>query len=91
MDVLNHSPGCPLEVRLGSPLDVILGCSQDVGSGCPRNGQIGSLGDILGTLRGTSSGRPGDQYLPAGYNIKIDGKNFLDRPMNDDTKTYENI
>ena len=25
------------------------------------------------------------------YNIMIDGKNFFDQPINDDTKTYENI
>ena len=26
-----------------------------------------------------------------GYNVKIDGRNFLDRPINNDLKTYENI
>ena len=25
------------------------------------------------------------------YNVKIDGKNIFDEPINDDTKTYENI
>ena len=64
------SQGRSLKVRLGRPLDVILGRPQDVKSGHPRefrlgrprDGQIGPLGDVLGT----SSGRPGDQYLPAG-------------------------
>ena len=36
-----------------------------------------------------------EYYLPKleikGYNVKTDGKNFFDRPINDDTKTYENI
>ena len=30
--------------------DVRLGCSQDVRCGRPHDGQIGSLGDVLGTL-----------------------------------------
>ena len=34
-------------------------------------------------------------YLPKvktkDYNVKIDGKNFFDQPINNDTKTYENI
>ena len=42
--------GRPLKVRLGRPLDVILGRSQDVKLGRPWGGQIGPLGDILGTL-----------------------------------------
>ena len=25
------------------------------------------------------------------YNVKIDGKNFFDQPINNDNKTYENI
>ena len=25
------------------------------------------------------------------YNFKVDGKNFFDQPINNDTKTYENI
>ena len=25
------------------------------------------------------------------YNVKIDGKNFFDQPINNDTKTYENV
>ena len=25
------------------------------------------------------------------YNLKIDGKSFSDQPINNDTKTYENI
>ena len=25
------------------------------------------------------------------YNVKIDGRNFFDQPITDDTKTYENI
>ena len=25
------------------------------------------------------------------YNVKIDGRNFFDQPINDDRKTYENI
>ena len=51
------SQGRPLNVRLGRPLDVISGRPQDVRSGRPRYGQIGSLGDVLGTLVG---GRPRD-------------------------------
>ena len=34
-------------------------------------------------------------YLPKveikDYNVKINGKNFFDQPINNDTKTYENI
>ena len=36
-----------------------------------------------------------EYYLPKleikSYNVKIDGKILFDRPINDDTKTYENI
>ena len=36
-----------------------------------------------------------EYYLPKAeiksYNIKIDDKNFFDEPVNNDTKTYENI
>ena len=36
-----------------------------------------------------------EYYLPKveikSYNVKIDGKNFFDQPVNNDTKTYENI
>ena len=35
-----------------TPQDIILGRSRDIRSGCPRDGQIGSLGDVLGTLEG---------------------------------------
>ena len=38
---ISTSQGRPLEVRLGFPLDVILGGLQD--------GQVESLGDVLGT------------------------------------------
>ena len=35
-----------------------------------------------------------EYYLPKveikDYNVKIDGKNFFDQPINNDTKTYEN-
>ena len=63
----------PLNVRLGRPLDVVTGSHQDVRSEHPldvrsgrsQDGQLRSLGDVLGRWRGTSSGRPGDQYLPA--------------------------
>ena len=48
-----------MNVRLGLLLDVISGCPHDVRLGRPRDGQIGSLGDVLGTLEG-------GQYLPAG-------------------------
>ena len=66
--------GLPMNVGLRRPLDVISGCPQDVRKGRsrdvrpgrPQDGQIGSLVDVLGTLEGTSTGRPGDQYLPAG-------------------------
>ena len=71
------SLGRPLDVRLGRPVDVIsrrpqdvqLGRPRGVSSGRPRDCQIGPLGDVLGTLDGDvlgmSSGRPGDQHLPA--------------------------
>ena len=45
------SQGPPLNVRLGRPLDVISGCPLDIRSGLPRDGQIESLGDVLGTLK----------------------------------------
>ena len=36
-----------------------------------------------------------NNYLPKveikDYNVKIDGKNFFDQPINNDTKIYENI
>ena len=36
-----------------------------------------------------------EYYLPKveikDYNVKIDGKNFFDQPINNDTKTYESI
>ena len=57
------SQGLPFNVRFGYPLDVI--------SGRPQDDQIESLGDVLGTLGGTSSGRPGDQYLPAGRSFVL--------------------
>ena len=45
----------------------------------------------------TESGRTSysNYYLPKvemkGYNVMIDGKNFLDQPINNDYKTYEII
>ena len=39
----------PLDVISGRPWDVRLEHRRDVGSGRPRDGQIGSLGDVLGT------------------------------------------
>ena len=77
-------PGRPLNVRLRRPLDVILGrpqdvrlqCPRDVRSGRPRDGQIGSSGVVLRTLEGTYSGRPGDQYLPAGNIVRKSKKYF---------------
>ena len=50
------SQGRPLNVRLRRPLDVISGRPQNVRLGRPRDGQIGSLGDVLGTLEGMSWG-----------------------------------
>ena len=50
------SQGRPVDVRLGRPLDVITGRPQDVRSGRPWAGQIGSLGDVLGTLQGNVLG-----------------------------------
>ena len=44
------SQGRPLDVRLGRPQDVISRRLRDVRSRRPPDGQIGSLGDILGTL-----------------------------------------
>ena len=54
------SQGRPLDVRLRRPIDVISGRPQDVRLRRardvrlrrPRDGQIGSLGDVLGTLEG---------------------------------------
>ena len=58
---LNVRLGCPVELRLGRPQDVRSEHPRDVSSGRPLDGQIESLGDVLGTLDGgTSSGRPGD-------------------------------
>ena len=67
-DVLRKSrinlPGTPLNVRLGHPLDVIssrpqdirLARAWDVRPERPRDGQIGSLGKVLGTLEGAVLG-----------------------------------
>ena len=44
--------GRPLDVRLGRPRDIISRRPPEVRSGRPGNGQIGSLGDVLGTLDG---------------------------------------
>ena len=56
----SNSQGCLLDVRLGRPLDVISRRSQGVRSRRPRDSQIGSLEDVLGTLEedvlGTFSG-----------------------------------
>ena len=41
-----------MNVRLRRPQDVRLGRPWDVRSRRPRDGQIGSLGDVLGTLEG---------------------------------------
>ena len=59
------SQGCPLNVTLRRPLDVISGRPQDVRlrrlwdvrSRRPRDGQIGSLGNVLGSLEGDVPGR----------------------------------
>ena len=49
--------------------------------GRPWDGQIGSLGDVLGKFEGdvlgTSSGRPGDQYLSAGLPAVFFEKSIL--------------
>ena len=37
----------------------------EVDAGRPWDGQIGSSGDILGTLKEDAPGCTGDQYLPA--------------------------
>ena len=48
-----HLPGVSLERQIRiSPLDVISGRPQDVRLGRPQGGQIGSLGEIPGTLKG---------------------------------------
>ena len=65
-----------MDVRLGRPLGVISGRLQDVSLGRPRVGQIGSLGDVLGT----SLENLVDQYLPAGLlliNLKSQRKKIL--------------
>ena len=50
----------PVDVKLGLPLDVISELPQDVRSGRPWAVQMGSLGNVLGTLQryvlGTSWG-----------------------------------
>ena len=51
----------PLDTILGRPRDVRLGRPLEVRLRRPRDGQIRSLGDV----HGTSSGRPGNHYLPA--------------------------
>ena len=59
-DVLRASWGRPestykghsLNVRLRRPLDVISRLPQGIRLGRPRDSQIGSLGDVLGTLEG---------------------------------------
>ena len=54
----------PVEVILGRPQDVRLGRPKDVGSGRPWVGQIGSLGDVLGTSWGqTFAGLEGLTYM----------------------------
>ena len=58
---LNIRLGRPLDVISGRPKDVRLGRPQDFRSGRPQDDQIGSLGNVVGTLEGTSSRRPGDQ------------------------------
>ena len=50
--------GRPFNVRLVRPLDVISGCPQDVRLGHARDGQAGSLGDILRKLDGDVLGMP---------------------------------
>ena len=49
-------PGRILDVRLGRSLDVISRCPQVVSLGRPWDGQIGSLGDVLGTFEGDAQG-----------------------------------
>ena len=90
-DVLRTSWGCaestslgrPVDVRLGRPLDVISGRPKDVRSRRPRDGQIGSLGDVLGTLEwgvlGTSwgpifAGWVNCKFVMPSINVK---KNYL--------------
>ena len=61
--------GCPLEAVSRSLQDIRSGRPQDVSLESPRDGQIESLWEVLGRWWGTSSGRPGDQYLLAGIGI----------------------
>ena len=49
MDILRTSRGLPESTSQGRLVNLTLGCSLDVRSGRPRDGQIGSLGDVLGT------------------------------------------
>ena len=49
-------PGTSFARHIKASLDVISGCPQDVRWGHPRDGQIGSLGDILGTLEASVLG-----------------------------------
>ena len=50
------SQGRSLNVRLGRILNVISVLPQDVRLGRPQDGQIGSLGDVLGMLEGDVRG-----------------------------------
>ena len=52
-----------MNVRLGRPLGVISGRPQDVKLGRSHDGQIGSLGDVLGTLEKTNIYRLGYYWL----------------------------
>ena len=56
----------PHEVDSGCPWDIRVGLRKSDDNVPLMDGQIGCLGDFLGTLDGTSSGRSKDQYLPAG-------------------------
>ena len=66
------SQGRPLNVRLGRPLEVISGHPSDVRSVRVRHGQIGSLGDVLGTLGGNVIGTPWGQIF-AGWEVTRPG------------------
>ena len=74
-NVLRTSWGHPELTSQGRPFNIRLGRPQDVRLGPPQDGQIGSLGDVLETLEGSSSGRPGDQYLPAAQPVQKRFKN----------------